>query len=197
MTHKSTNQQDDFLKVNNPPAVKILVLDGGGLRGCMSIQILKGLEKEINSIRDNDPNADKSVYIRLGDVFDMIVGTSTGGLIALGLGKATEFDSNTKKLRTMTCQEVDDFYDTVANEVFYESWTDNIKTYTSLAGLTERYDTDALKKVFEKKLGDKKMVEIGNNNDKSHWLDEPFLAVISTMTKNYKVPSPVLIRNYD
>jgi patatin-like phospholipase/acyl hydrolase len=50
----------------------ILALDGGGVRGLFSAAVLARFE------------ADHSV--RIVDHFDLIVGTSTGGIIALGLG---------------------------------------------------------------------------------------------------------------
>lgn len=49
----------------------ILSLDGGGLRGLFSAVLLARLERELK--------------IRITDHFDLIVGTSTGGIIALGL----------------------------------------------------------------------------------------------------------------
>ena len=55
----------------NKPRIKILVIDGGGLRGCMSVQILKAIETEIQRYSGDNT-------LKLGDVFDMIVGTSTG-----------------------------------------------------------------------------------------------------------------------
>ncbi|MHC4125925.1 MAG: CBASS cGAMP-activated phospholipase, partial [Planctomycetota bacterium] len=49
---------------------KILSIDGGGMRGLYSATILQELEEK---------------YGTLVDYFDMICGTSTGGIIALGL----------------------------------------------------------------------------------------------------------------
>lgn len=50
---------------------KILSIDGGGIKGLYSASILKRLEEKSEK--------------KSGDCFDMICGTSTGGLIALGL----------------------------------------------------------------------------------------------------------------
>lgn len=50
---------------------KILSIDGGGIKGLYSATVLAHLEEEFNC--------------KLADRFDMICGTSTGGLIALGL----------------------------------------------------------------------------------------------------------------
>ncbi|MFI7543804.1 CBASS cGAMP-activated phospholipase [Actinoplanes sp. NPDC049599] len=51
---------------------QILSLDGGGLRGMFSAAVLAGLEEDLD--------------VRIADHFDLIAGTSTGGIIALGLG---------------------------------------------------------------------------------------------------------------
>lgn len=50
---------------------KVLTIDGGGIKGLYSAQILKHFEEKFDC--------------RLSDYFDMFCGTSTGGLIALAL----------------------------------------------------------------------------------------------------------------
>ena len=71
-----------------PPLVpRILSLDGGGVRGISSLYILKELMAQTARQQAVDrPNDPKSVP-RPCEVFDMICGTSTGGLIALMLGR--------------------------------------------------------------------------------------------------------------
>ena len=56
---------------------KILSIDGGGMRGIIPAKILCELEEELQ--RREGPEA------RLCDYFDLICGTSTGGIIAIGL----------------------------------------------------------------------------------------------------------------
>jgi patatin-like phospholipase/acyl hydrolase len=51
---------------------QILSLDGGGIRGIHTAAVLDCLERDFNT--------------RIADRFDLIVGTSTGGILALGLG---------------------------------------------------------------------------------------------------------------
>lgn len=55
-----------------PRPFQVLALDGGGFRGMFSAAALAYLEHDLG--------------VRLADYFDLIVGTSTGGIIALGLG---------------------------------------------------------------------------------------------------------------
>jgi patatin-like phospholipase/acyl hydrolase len=51
---------------------KILSLDGGGIRGTYTAAVLAELQRHLNN--------------PIQDYFDLVVGTSTGGIIALGLG---------------------------------------------------------------------------------------------------------------
>lgn len=53
--------------------IRILSLDGGGIRGIISCVILKYIEEQLQ--QQDNPNA------KIGDYFDLIAGTSTGGLI--------------------------------------------------------------------------------------------------------------------
>lgn len=57
--------------------LRLLSLDGGGVRGLSSLLVLKRIMEEVDP--DNPPHP--------RDWFDMIGGTSTGGLIAIMLGR--------------------------------------------------------------------------------------------------------------
>src|SRR5689334_22301734 len=73
---------------------RILSIDGGGIRGILPLAVLAGLE---------------STYLRGGSVadhFDYIAGTSTGGIIALGLA------------RGLTATDILDIYVRRGGEVF-------------------------------------------------------------------------------
>jgi patatin-like phospholipase/acyl hydrolase len=60
-------------RTRNPQPFRVLALDGGGIKGTFSAAVLATFE-EMNP------------RLRLADHFDLIVGTSTGGIIAIGLG---------------------------------------------------------------------------------------------------------------
>jgi patatin-like phospholipase/acyl hydrolase len=53
--------------------IRILSIDGGGIRGIISCVILKYIEEQLQ--KHDNPNA------KIGDYFDLIAGSSTGGLI--------------------------------------------------------------------------------------------------------------------
>lgn len=52
--------------------LRILSMDGGGMKGLATVQILKQIEKRTGK--------------RIHELFDLICGTSTGGMLAIALG---------------------------------------------------------------------------------------------------------------
>uniref|UniRef100_A0A831XMS9 Patatin n=1 Tax=Geobacter metallireducens TaxID=28232 RepID=A0A831XMS9_GEOME len=64
---------------------KILALDGGGIRGIMTVEVLAGIEETLRQRLNRD-----SGFV-LADYFDFFAGTSTGAIIAacLSLGMST------------------------------------------------------------------------------------------------------------
>jgi hypothetical protein len=67
---------EDVLQREGPR--KLLALDGGGIRGLLTIGILESLEAAVRAAAGNPE-------LRLGDAFDYIGGTSTGAVIAAAL----------------------------------------------------------------------------------------------------------------
>jgi patatin-like phospholipase/acyl hydrolase len=72
--------------MEQPKPLRILSLDGGGIRGLSSLFVLKELMAQVERERAEvgPPPAEP---LRPCEVFDLICGTSTGGLIALMLGR--------------------------------------------------------------------------------------------------------------
>lgn len=79
---------------------KILSLDGGGIRGVLTLEILLELEKQLQAGLDEDDT------FRLSDYFDYIGGTSTGAIIAAGLSLG------------MSVQQLLDFYEEKGEAMF-------------------------------------------------------------------------------
>ena len=65
-------------RYRTPAPRKMLALDGGGIRGVLTLSILKAIEQLVGT--------------RLCDYFDYIAGTSTGAIIATGLAKGMLVD---------------------------------------------------------------------------------------------------------
>ena len=57
-----------------PNLIRVLSIDGGGIRGIIPGQVLVSLERKLQDVTDN-PDA------RIADFFDLIAGTSTGGIL--------------------------------------------------------------------------------------------------------------------
>lgn len=67
---------------------RILALDGGGVRGLSSLLIIQKLMHEVQRITVESGQATANDTPPLPcEVFDLICGTSTGGLIAIMLGR--------------------------------------------------------------------------------------------------------------
>jgi len=79
---------------------KILSIDGGGIKGLYSATILKEFEEKFNC--------------QISDYFDMICGTSTGGLIALALALK------------IPAKEICDFYELEGPKIFPNSTSVNL-----------------------------------------------------------------------
>ena len=92
---------------------KILSLDGGGIRGALTLGYLKKIEEILKARHPENKN------FRLSDYFDLIGGTSTGAIIAslLSLGKKVD--------------EITDLYMELGNKIFGEkrNWWNPLETY--------------------------------------------------------------------
>ena len=79
-------------RYKTPGPRKMLALDGGGIRGVLTLAMLKEIERQVGK--------------PLGEYFDYIAGTSTGAIIATGLAKG------------MTVDELLTFYRAAGPEMF-------------------------------------------------------------------------------
>ena len=71
LKYKKTGGERKPYSFNVHEGSRILFLDGGGIRGLIQIEILEQLEQRTNR--------------KITELFDWIVGTSTGGIVALAL----------------------------------------------------------------------------------------------------------------
>ena len=101
-------QEEDILidvhADRNKTTVKILSIDGGGIRGLIPAVVLAEIEKELNTFLPKK--------VCLADSFDIIAGTSTGGLIALGLALPdnTNNNNNTQERKKSLSDIVELYY---------------------------------------------------------------------------------------
>jgi hypothetical protein len=78
MTSLTRKKNDLAARLAKDGPRKMLAIDGGGIRGVISLKILQRVE-QILIEKSGNPQ------YRLADFFDYIAGTSTGGIIAAGL----------------------------------------------------------------------------------------------------------------
>ncbi|MDM8559885.1 patatin-like phospholipase family protein [Candidatus Parabeggiatoa sp. HSG14] len=114
---------------------RILTLDGGGIRGVLTLGYLKSIESILRERAGGDPN------FRLCDYFDLIAGTSTGSIIAAGLALG------------FTVEKLQEIYKSLANEVFTTS-------FFRRGMFIPKFSTKPLLKALEEYYGD---VTLGSN----------------------------------
>jgi patatin-like phospholipase/acyl hydrolase len=109
--------------------MKILSLEGGGVRGLLAVLILKEIEKITG----------KRIY----QLFDIVTGTSTGGLIAAAL-TASKFGYEP----TLRISDLEDIYMNRTIEIFPKlSWWEKLRS-----AFRPKYSTDGLEKVLKEYL---------------------------------------------
>jgi patatin-like phospholipase/acyl hydrolase len=86
------------------PKRKLLALDGGGIRGVITLEILAELERQLAA------TTDQGDAFRLGKYFDYVAGTSTGAVVAAGLAIG------------MSTGELLDFYADFGRQMFEKSF---------------------------------------------------------------------------
>jgi predicted acylesterase/phospholipase RssA len=118
--------RDEHFQTEGPK--RILALDGGGLKGIVTLGFLQDVENTLR--KRHKAGAD----FRLAHYFDLIAGTSTGAIIAAALAKG------------MTVDEVTEYYLTMGEKVFNRNWFRK--------GLIRaRYDDKKLRKLLRDVLG--------------------------------------------
>lgn len=120
--------------INEQPALldvprHVLCCDGGGMKGVLSLEILKAVQDRLTS--------------PLFEHTDLLVGTSTGSIIAGGLsmGKSLE--------------EISSLYDTKGGDIFYTSKYQLIRTLDGSIG--PKYNADKLESLLGDYLGTMKI----------------------------------------
>jgi patatin-like phospholipase/acyl hydrolase len=123
--------------------IRILSLDGGGIRGILSGIVLTQIEQKLQK-KMGDPK------VKLSDMFDFMAGTSTGGILALAY--LTPNEENRPKL---TAQEAVNIYLDRGDDIFDATIWQKIK---SVNGLTdEKYNASKLEEVLEDTFGELKL----------------------------------------
>jgi uncharacterized protein len=111
--------------------VRILAIDGGGIRGLIPAVVLADLERRTGR--------------RTAELFDLIAGTSTGGILACGLTRPGEDGAP-----TFSAADLIGLYESEGPEIFHRSL---IKRIESVDGyVDERYDDRGLNAALRRYL---------------------------------------------
>lgn len=119
-------------------AVRILSIDGGGIRGIVPCMVLKRIEEITGK--------------RCSDLFELIGGTSTGGLIALGLAKPGNGQEP-----DFSIDQIKDLYEKNGKRIFHRSIWRKFESAWSL--LDEKYSQKGIETVLDEYFGEIRLKE--------------------------------------
>ena len=116
-------------------SVNVLAIDGGGIRGVIPAEILIHVEKKLQSLTRSS--------IRLGEHFDLIVGTSTGAILT-GIYTIPNKHDNAK----YSSEDALDLYMSHGGDIFKKNIWRQIYTIGGLLGT--KYSDENMLKLFKK-----------------------------------------------
>lgn len=119
---------------------KILSIDGGGIRGIVPAVLLAEIEKRTGK--------------RIADMFDMIGGTSTGGILTLCLTKP---DKNNSKRPQYTAEQLISLYEKEGSKIFSRPRWYSLRSLGNL--LSPKYTAHGIEGILEKYFGDTRLSE--------------------------------------
>ena len=117
------------------PNFRILSFDGGGIRGVLTAVLVNRLLGEYPTLLQDRP-----------DTITMFAGTSTGGILALGLAAG------------LTPAQIRDLYVTNGKLIFDSSWTRDVVEIGGLSGA--KYDNVNLKDILQETFGALKLKDL-------------------------------------
>jgi hypothetical protein len=128
-----------FWLMTTERVARILSLDGGGIRGVFSAVILQYIEEHTG--------------VQIADLFHLMAGTSTGGLLAASLSVRDVTGSNKPSLMA---SEIVNLYTLRGSSLFKKiCWVENI-----FRGFRSSYETAPLETIFREICGDTKLSDI-------------------------------------
>ena len=115
--------------------LKVLSIDGGGIRGIIPATVLAEIENRTQA--------------RIAELFDLIAGTSTGGILALGLVKPSADDESQPQYAATDLAEL---YEKEGKRIFDRSLWHHFVALDNL--LDEKYEAKGLESVLQEYFGD-------------------------------------------
>jgi hypothetical protein len=148
--------------------VRVLALDGGGIRGVVQLEILKAIERALGK------------HLPVQAFFDLIVGTGTGGLIAVALAEQGK-----------TLDQCQDMFGAVCRQAYSDKTPGRalIKRATRVFGSRSRYVASPLYEALKKEFSDKSNLF----GDATQFRPDAKVAVMATSSTRHKT---TLLSNY-
>ncbi len=126
-----------------PDRFRILSIDGGGIRGLIAARVIARLEELISAEAEEER--------RLADCFQMFAGTSTGGLLALGLTVPDPADPTRPRL---SGSDLVDLYLNEGPRIF----GDTLHKLLSLGGwIAPKHSEARLERALRERFGDARL----------------------------------------
>lgn len=126
-----------------PDRFRILSIDGGGIRGLIAARVIARLEELISAEAEEER--------RLADCFQMFAGTSTGGLLALGLTVPDPADPTRPRL---SGSDLVDLYLSEGPRIF----GDTLHKLLSLGGwIAPKHSEGRLERALRERFGDARL----------------------------------------
>ena len=164
---------------------RILSIDGGGIRGILPGVVLTYIEEQLMVLEGKD--------VRLSDYFDLLVGTSTGGILACTyLIPERDAEGKPTSRPKFTAREALNIYLERGDDIFDVTFWQKIK---SKGGLTdEKYNAGELEEALNDYYGDTLLSELLRpclitsydiRNRRAHFFSQ--IDARSTTTHDFKV----------
>ncbi len=115
---------------------KVLSIDGGGIRGVIPATVLAEIESRTQK--------------RIAELFDLIAGTSTGGILALGLTRP-----GADGTPQYTAADLAKLYEREGSRIFDRPFWHSVGALGNLVG--EKYPSDGIEAVLQQYFGDARL----------------------------------------
>jgi predicted acylesterase/phospholipase RssA len=149
--------------------VRLLCLDGGGMRGIVELEVLRAIQHEIGN------------RVPLQAFFDLIIGTSTGGIIALAFG-----------VKNWSIRRCADRFKKLCGAAFTPRLIQAIPLlkYIIALKLASRYQTTPLRRALKSSLGEHPLFGDNGRRRANH------SAKVAVTATGQAGTRPIIIANY-
>ena len=155
-------------KIMSDRPVRVLAIDGGGIRGLIAARLLSEIEH-----RTRRP---------ISCLFDLLAGTSTGGILALALTKPASGAAGPAH----TAAEMVDFYERQGPAIFSRPLVHRLRTFNGMTG--SRYDQRGINGALESFFGQARLKHtMAQDPDPQLWLERPIHFYSNTRLRKGKL----------